>query len=164
MKKKFLAIALAICAAVCAATLCGCVNINTDDGDGEKTEIANGHVLAYAFTAQEGETGTMLDAMNKLKANGDLLFEGTNGSYGFFVSSVFGVGSKTVSSTEHSYAGWDWAVYTTVTTIDGVIYAGEQSTTVGGVKLFKSSYGVSGLPLVAGESYALVYEYSYMTF
>lgn len=155
---------LAVCALALGLTLVGCAK---DDRGGQSDKIENGHAIVYAFTAEDEvmtvDDGSMLDYMNALKAAGDLTFEGSNGDYGFFITSVMGVGSKAVSSTANSYNGWDWAVYTTVTTIDGVTYSGTQSFDYCGITFYKASYGVSGIPCVSGESYALVYEFSSMS-
>lgn len=160
--KKFIrlfAAIIAVCTLALGLSLFGCAN---DDRGETNGEIANGHVVVYAFTA-DTDDGSMLDYMNALKAAGDLTFEGSDGEYGFYITSVLGVGSKVVTSTANSYSGWDWAVYTTVTTIDGVTYSGTQSFTYNGITFYKASYGVSGIPCAVGESYALVYEFSSMS-
>ena len=47
---------------------------------------------------------------------------------------------------------------------DGVPYASaDDAFGYGGITLYKASYGVSGLPCAEGHTYALVYEYSSMT-
>ena len=161
MKKltKIFAAVIAVCTLALGLALAACAN---DDRGEPSGKIENGHVAVYAFTADKSE-GSMLDCMNSLKAAGDLTFEGSDGEYGFYITSVLGIGSKTVSSTANSYSGWDWAVYTTVTTIEGVTYSGTESFDYCGIKFYKASYGVSGIPCVSGESYALVYEFSSMT-
>ena len=142
-------------------------NNNENKPEGDAT-IENGHKIVYAFTT-DGDTmeitqkSSMYDYMCALKEDGALTFEGTMSEYGFYITSVMGVTSVTVSSTPTSYTGWDWAVYTTITELDGVSYSGEEYTTIDGVKLYKASYGASGVPCVEGESYALVYELSSMS-
>ena len=142
-----------------ALLFAGCSATSDSSPDGT---ITNGHTLAFAFTVDDGfnvtESTTMYDCMVKLKDDGVLTFEATDGSYGVFLTSVFGVGEKTVSSSSNSYSGWDWAIYTTLTSLDGVIYAGESTYVLDGVTFHKASYGVSSLPAIKGESYALVYE------
>ncbi len=140
-------------------SLAACAN---DDRGEPSGKIENGHAIVYAFTADTDE-GSMLDCINALKSAGDLTFEGSDGEYGYYITSVLGIGSKTISSTANSYSGWDWAVYTTVTTVDGVTYSGTQSFTYNGITFYKASYGVSGIPCVSGASYALVYEFSSMS-
>ena len=151
--------------ALCAFAGCG-----DDDRSRQKhDEIEQKYSICYAFTASSDvltitDSTTMKDYMDALKADGKLLFEGSDGDYGFYITSVLGIGSLTISSTANSYSGYDWAVYTTLTSIDGVIYSADDSTFVyDGITLYKASYGVSGLPCVDGESYALVYEYSEMS-
>ena len=166
MKKltKLFAAVIAVCTLALGLTLCGCAN---DDRGNQDGKIDNGHSIVYAFTVDEQiktvDDGSMLDYMNALKAAGDLTFEGSDSDYGFYITSVLGVSGKTVSSTANSYSGWDWAVYTTVTTIDGVTYSGTQSFDYSGITFYKASYGVSGIPCITGESYALVYEFSSMS-
>ena len=163
MKKltKLFAALIAVCALSVGLTLFGCAKDNRETQSGK---IENGHSIVYAFTVEEEvitvDDGSMPDYMNALKAAGDLTFEGSDGDYGFFITSVLGVGSKPVSSTANTYSGWDWAVYTTVTTIDGVTYSGTESFVYNGITFYKASYGVSGIPCITGESYALVYEFS----
>ena len=181
MIKKILAIIAAACVtlSVCAFAACatsdnggkdqsGNQQSSTEGGNNQNAEIENGHKIVYAFTADKdvleiSYDTSMYDYMCALKDDGFLSFEGSDGDYGFYVTSVMGVTSKVVSSTANSYSGWDWAVYTTVTELDGVIYSGDESTTIDGITLYKASYGVSGVPCIEGESYALVYELSTMT-
>ena len=181
MIKKILAIIAAACVtlSVCAFAACatsdnggkdqsGNQQNSTEGENDQNAEIENGHKIVYAFTADKdvleiSDDTSMYDYMCALKDDGFLSFEGSDGDYGFYVTSVMGVTSKVVSSTANSYSGWDWAVYTTVTELDGVIYSGDESTTIDGITLYKASYGVSGVPCIEGESYALVYELSTMT-
>lgn len=166
MKKitKFFTAVAAVVTLALGLTLSACVN---DDRGTQDGKIENGLTIVYVFTVDEqrmpADGGSMLDYMNALKTAGDLTFEGSDGDYGFYIISVLGVSGKTVTSTANSYSGWDWYVYTTITTIDGVIYSGEESMTIGGVTFYKASYGVSGIPCIAGESYALVYELTSMS-
>ena len=187
MKKKIFAIIVAICVCLSLCAFIGCTNTdkgdnggnamggnqnnsgneNTNDEDKDAT-IENGHKIVYAFTA-DGEVmsitekSSMYDYMCTLKEDGFLTFEGSESEYGYYITSVMGVTSKTISSTANSYSGWDWAVYTTITELDGVIYSGDETTVVDGATFYKASYGVSGIPCIDGESYALVYEFSSMT-
>ena len=157
MIKKILAIIAAACVtlSVCAFAACatsdnggkdqsgnqqssteGGNNQNeNEDGNEQNAAIENGHKIVYVFTADSEvmtitEKSSMYDYMCALKDDGFLSFEGSDGDYGFYVTSVMGVTSKVVSSTANSYSGWDWAVYTTVTELDGVIYSGDESTTI----------------------------------
>ncbi len=161
MKKltKLFAAIIAVCTLALCFAFAGCA----DDDRGEPNgQIGNGHVIVYAFTA-DTDDGSMLDYMNTLKTAGDLTFEGSDSDYGFYITSVLGIGRKVVTSTANSYSGWDWAVYTTVTTIDGVTYSGTENFEYCGITFYKASYGVSGIPCVKDASYALVYEFSSMS-
>lgn len=162
--KRFITVLMLTILTATAVLCAGCSATSDSTPDGT---ITNGHTLAFAFTVDDGfaltDSTTMYDCMVKLKEDGTLTFEATDGSYGVFLTSVFGVGGKTVSSTANSYSGWDWAVYTTLTSLDGVIYAGETTYILDGVTFYKSSYGVSSLPSIKGESYALIYEFSTMS-
>lgn len=163
--KKFLTALLSALAIASVFAFTGCTPENEGDDTAVKAEIEQGYSITYAFTVPEGCTQkTMKDYMDVLKEQGALSFEGQDGDYGFYITSVLGIASKTVSSTLNSYSGYDWAVYTTLTEADGVPYASADDTFVyGGVTLYKASYGVSGLPCAEGHTYALVYEYSTMT-
>lgn len=148
---------------VLAFSFTACDAEGTTDGT-----IENGHSICYAFTADESkmtaDTKSMHDYMCILKNEGILNFESTVSDYGAYITSVLGIGSVAVSYTDNSYSGWDWMLYTTVTTIDGVPYSDDATyINYNGVTLYKASYGADGIPCVAGESYALVYEFSTMT-
>ncbi|MDE6868771.1 MAG: hypothetical protein K2J83_06505 [Clostridia bacterium] len=140
-----------------------------DDPRGETSDkIDNEYSICYAFTASDevlemDENTSLKDYMDALKEGGKLDFNGSESDYGFYVTEILGVGSVYVSSTENSYAGYDWYVYTTLTTLDGVIYSSDETFVFNGLTLYKSAYGVSGLPCVDGESYAFVYQYAETT-
>ncbi len=168
MKKLSAAVAALICAAA-FTVLAGCVKSDNRGQSGENNGIEQGYSISYAFTASAevleiSDTSSMKDYMDALKEDGALAFEGSDDDYGYYITSVLGVSSKTVSSTANSYSGYDWAVYTTLTSLDGTIYSTDESTfNYNGVTLYKSSYGVSGLPCVEGHTYALVYEFTSMS-
>ena len=158
MKKLLAAIFTVISiAAVCAFAGCG----NDDRSRQKHNEIEQGYSISYAFTASNdvltiGENTTVKDYLDALKADGKLSYEGYEGDYGYYINSVLGV-QETYGTNSMYY----WAVYTSVTEIDGTIYATDYSTfNYNGIKLYSASYGVSGLPCVEGETYALVYTYT----
>ena len=157
--KKFLSTLIAVLAVAVLFAFAGCET--REPGDPlEPLEIEQVYSICYAFTASE-DKASMKDYLDKLKADGVITFEGSESQYGFYITSVLGVSSKTVSSTANSYTGYDWTVYTTLKEKDGVAYAQDDSTFVyGGITLYKGAYGVSGIPCVKGETYALVYELS----
>ena len=76
--------------------------------------------------------------------------DGSESEYGFYLTSLNGR-----EATDEYY----WAVYTTLGILDGVEYSNAAWGTweYGGETLASASYGVSGLPLVEGELYALVW-------
>lgn len=150
--------------AACAAAAFACVGCAADDRREPADKIEHGYSVCYAFTADTSvlaltETTTVKDYMDALKAAGRLDFEGNDGGYGYYITSVFGIKSRTVSSSPTHYAGYDWAVYTTLTQLDGVIYSSDEAFIYGGITLYKTVYGVSGIPCAEGRTYALVYEY-----
>ncbi len=156
-----------IAIAVFAATLFGCADDTRPQSSGT---IEQGYSACYAFTATEtevaaagGEAATLKTYMDVLKADGKLAFEGEDGAYGYYIVSVLGMGSRTVHSDANSYSGYDWTIYTTLTTVDDVTYSSDETVfDYNGIRLYRAAYGVSGLPCIAGETYALVYEYSSM--
>lgn len=164
IKKLFTPPIIAACA-LCA--LCGCGT----DGNGRQArdEAARNFSVCYAFTASADvmpltDTTSVKDYMDALKESGFIDFDGTDGQYGFFLTSVLGLESRTVSSTASRYAGYEWNVYSTLTQYDGVIYATDESVFVyDGVTLYRAAYGVSGMLCAEGYTYALVYEYVEMS-
>ncbi|MDE6442730.1 MAG: hypothetical protein K2L12_08280 [Clostridia bacterium] len=163
--KKFLTSLLAILGVAVLFAFAGCETYEPGDPL-EPMKIDQGYSISYAFTASSdvmtiGDKTSMKDYLDALKEDGVITFEGSESQYGFFITSVLGVSSKTVSSTANSYSGYDWTVYTTLREKDGVPYASDDSTFVyNGITLYKGAYGVSGIPCVEGETYALVYELS----
>lgn len=155
MKKKLLAVIVAVVSlfAVCAFTGCG-----LDDKSKRKAPSGGNVALdvrRVAFTATSNmlnltETTSVKDYMDALAANGELVFSGTDGGYGYFVQSFYDTKAE-----GNNY----WAVYTDLVTLDGVTYSDAQFGTVNyeGKTLYSASYGVSSLPCVEGYTYAFVY-------
>ena len=151
--KKFLA---ALLAAVCLLALAGC---GTDGKDKDETKSGNVvlDVKSVVFVA-DGEFTTLTSAtsvkdyMDALADNGELVFGGTDGDYGFYIESVYNTKAE-----GNSY----WAVYTDLVKLEGddAVYSNAEYGTFnyGGKTLNSASYGVSGLPCVDGYTYALVY-------
>lgn len=170
MKKKLLPVLLLLAVAVCACPLFAC------GGDGRAPasgKIEQGYSVCYAFTADKEvlpleNTTSVKDYIDKLKADGKFAFEGAAGDYGYYITSVLDVGSVTVDSQYNAdgtgwYTGYDWVLYTTLTSIDGTVYSADDAAFVyNGITLYKASYGVSYLPCVEGQTYAFVYELSTM--
>lgn len=143
-----------------AAMLCGALSgCAPNDAGGERGfevrlyESSQTQVLVRVMETEDGKS--MYDALVALQADGRLTFDGSESTYGFYIMSVNGV-----AATNENY----WAVYTTLGTYEGVSYSDatwgtiEHSDALGNTyALASASYGVSGLPLVEGELYALVW-------
>lgn len=143
-----------------AAMLCGALSgCAPNDAGGERGfevrlyESSQTQVLVRVMETEDGKS--MYDALVALQADGRLTFDGSESTYGFYITSVNGV-----AATNDNY----WAVYTTLGTYEGVSYSDatwgtiEHSDALGNTyTLASASYGVSGLPLVEGELYALVW-------
>ena len=139
----------AACAAVCAALFAaGCapgrepsvsVRLLRSDREAVVVEVAEG---------DEGKS--LYDALVLLREDGALTFGGSESEFGVYVTSVYGV-----EALECAY----WAVYTSLGTLDGVVYSDPSYGTWAyeGRELSSASYGVSGLPLADGALFALVY-------
>lgn len=157
--KNFLTVIPAVLSVAILFAFAGCESYGPEDPL-VPLKIDQGYSICYAFTASEDKP-SMKDYLDKLKEEGAITFEGSDSRYGFYISSVLGVESKTVSSTADSFSGYGWTVYTTLREKVGVPYASDDSIFVyGGIVLYKGAYGVSGIPCVKGETYALVYELS----
>jgi hypothetical protein len=164
--KKLLVSIIALCTAVCALALTACTG---DNRQSSTDTVENGHKIYYAFTADKdvmtiNENSSVYDYMLALKDKNFLTFEYTGSGKDLFITSILGIGSVSISSTSNSYTGWDWMIYTTITSIDGTTYSDDSSScTIEGITYYMSSYGASGLPCVEGESYVWVYQLSTMT-
>ena len=97
--------------------------------------------------------GSLLDALNSLKEDGSLTFDGEDSEYGFYLNSVNGY-------TPDASANEFWAIYTTLGEYEGVAYSSAEYGTYdyNGKTCASASYGVSGLVMVEGEIYVLAVE------
>lgn len=143
-----------------AAMLCGALSgCAPNDAGGERGfevqlyESSQTQVLVRVMETEDGKS--MYDALVALQADGRLTFDGSESTYGFYITSVNGI-----AATNENY----WVVYTTLGTYEGVSYSDatwgtiEHSDALGNTyTLASASYGVSGLPLVEGELYALAW-------
>ena len=162
--KKLLTLLLVICATVAALSFAGCDK--GGDNSGKSGEVVLG-VQNVAFTAKGdiitlNDTTSVKDYMDALKANGELVFDGNDGSYGYYITSFYATEEKIISSTATSSEGYSWSVYIDFITLEGdeATYASDYKTyDFGGKTLYSASYGVSGIPCVEGHTYAFVYEY-----
>lgn len=154
MRTFFVAGALA--AAMLCGALAGCAPGDASGERGFEVRIYESNQTRVLLRVMETEDGkSMYDALVTLQEDGLLTFGGNESTYGFYITSVNGV-----AATDENY----WAVYTTLGTYEGVSYSDatwgtiEYSDTLSNnYTLASASYGVSGLPLVRGEWYALAW-------
>lgn len=143
MKKISLTKIAAFAAALLLLTSCG-------------AKTAAGEVVSEdenAVVVKANETsGSVYDLLSALREAGEIEFSGSEGDYGFFIESV---NQKTADP-----ASEYWAVYTSLGELDGTVYSSDEFGTYeyDGKTLASASYGISGLPAVEGELYALVLE------
>ena len=151
--KKFTKIVAVILLALTMLLCTACVEYRRDN---QPSKIENEYSICYGFTPTNDtlaitDQTTVKDYMDALKEDGKLAFEGSEGDYGYFITSIMGIGSRFVSSTDNSYTGYDWMLYTTLTSIDGAIYSKDDSTFVcDGIVFYEGSYGVSNTPCIEG--------------
>ncbi len=144
MKTKVLKILAIISLAVLLFTACGSAAADVEVAESGETAVV---IKANA------DGGSLEEALNALKDAGELDYQGSTGEYGLFIESVNG---RAANAENNEY----WAVYTTLGEADGTVYSSSEYGTYefDGKTLASASYGVSGLPVVAGEYYALVLE------
>lgn len=161
MKKltRLFAAVIAVCTLALGVMLLGCNKSGggLDLGDGTGDYIAKKTDTEVVFVGttevlKEHDEYSLFDYMTALRMKNQLTFDGSNGQYGYFITSVNGK-----EATDNGY----WAVYVSFKTLDGddAIYAGgEYSTeyTFEETTLYSANYGVSGIPYVNGATYALV--------
>lgn len=160
MKKKLMALVFVF--AVFAFTACGGSNVK---------EVVIDEQKSYVFTASPSvteltENTSVADYLNALKERGEITFEGYGGDYGYFITSVNGIESKTVESAMNSYKGYFWYLYLDFIRLEGdSAYYGSDQTVCRykGTTLYQASYGISSIPCVKGHTYALVYVYEEMS-
>lgn len=147
--KGLIAAAAASAVLVCGALFSACAQ---DSSIGAaKAEVLASDTGRVVIEVTEGDTSKSLyDALTVFQEEEKLTFSGSESEYGYYITSVNGV-----EAADDHY----WAVYTTLGTLDGTSYSDAQWGTFEyeGKTLASASYGVSGLPLVAGEYYAIVW-------
>lgn len=126
--------------------------------DTDETSSQSDEKYSVVFTADDAVVikanttdGSLEDALNALKDSNALDFTGSQSEYGLYIESVNG---RTADADKNEY----WAVYTTLTEIDGVSYSSAEYGTYDydGTECASASFGASGLPMVEGNLYALV--------
>lgn len=142
-------------AGAAVAALMGCVCALAACAPSEKGEVQAELVISdethVVIEVTAGDPAySLYDVLALFVENGEISVEGSESEYGFYITSVNGTQADT-----ESY----WAVYTTLGTMDGVRYSDPTYGTWSyeGRELASASYGVSGLPAVTGEVYALVW-------
>lgn len=139
----------ALAAALMCGALIGCAQA-ADKGDAEFRLVANDETCVVIAADKSDTDRSLYDALAFFATSGEITMDGSESEYGFYLTSLNGR-----AATDEYY----WAVYTTLGTLDGVEYSNAAWGTweYGGETLASASYGVSGLPLVEGELYALVW-------
>ena len=123
----------------------------TADLGAASVELAMNDTTRVVLLVTAGDAAhSLYDALALFAERGAIRLEGSNSEYGFYITSVNGM-----EADENNY----WAVYTTLTVLDGVSYSDAAFGTweYGGRVLASASYGASGLPLAEGELYALIW-------
>ena len=139
----------ALAAALMCGALIGCAQA-ADKGDAEFRLVANDETCVVIAADKSDADRSLYDALAFFATSGEITMDGSESEYGFYLTSLNGR-----EATDEYY----WAVYTTLGILDGVEYSNAAWGTweYGGETLASASYGVSGLPLVEGELYALVW-------
>ncbi len=147
MKRTAKIIAVIIAAVIAAISLASC---GENSSAGAKLLRSSDKLV---IIEAESTGGSLLDALNALKEEGGLSFEGEDGDYGYFITSVNGY---TPDASANEY----WAIYTTLGEYEGVAYSSAEYGTYDydGTTCASASYGVSGLIMVEGEIYVLTVE------
>ena len=94
--------------------------------------------------------GSLEEALSSLKGIGLLTYEGTESEYGLYLTSLNGY---TPNAESNEY----WAIYTTLGEYEGVEYSNSEYGTFEyeGKTCSSASYGISGIPVVEGETYVI---------
>ena len=142
-------VAGALAAALMCGALIGCAQA-ADTGDAEFRLVANDETCVVIAADKSDTDRSLYDALAFFATSGEITMDGSESEYGFYLTSLNGR-----EETDEYY----WAVYTTLGILDGVEYSNAAWGTweYGSETLASASYGVSGLPLVEGELYALVW-------
>lgn len=135
MKRKLKSFITLLTAAVLSALmLFGCTKTVQIDGD------------FVVITAREvAENTTVLDYMQRLKAEGELAFEYADGDYGAYITGINGVAND-----NDSY----WMLYTSDTEYATTEYTAEYDGTAYG----QATLGASSLNVKEGETYIWYYQ------
>lgn len=136
--KKLMAILTLVAVMIISASCNLTVDTKVEARITQKTET----VLAIEID-EASENATLLNAMRKLKENGELEYT----TSGIYVTSINGVENKA------DYSGY-WFIYTSD---EENSYAEWGTYVLGDKTLASASYGAENLKLKAGETYVFVY-------
>lgn len=138
-----------LCAAALASFGCLFAACGKSDVNGAKL-LENSKTLVVIEATETG--GSLFDAMAKLKEEGSISFEGSEGQYGFYLTSVNGTQQAA------DYSSY-WAVYTSLGDYEGIAYSNAEygAYPYNNQSYASASYGVSGLPMAEGNCYLLVF-------
>lgn len=141
----------AAAAALASVMLFSACAEGTDIGAARAEVCVNTPTCVVVEVTAGDEGKSLYDALAVFAERGELTMDGSWSQYGFYLTSLNGTDAD---------EGHYWAVYTSLGTLDGVAYSVPSYGTweYEDKQLFGAAYGVSGLPLVAGECYALVYQ------
>ncbi len=149
--KHFRTLVAAAAAAVllCGALFAGCAGGGAAGTSDAELLVSDGTRVVVRANAGDG-TQSLYSVLEAMQKENKLTFAGSESEYGYYITSVNGV-----EATDDHY----WAVYTTLGTLDGTSYSDAQwgAWEYEGNTLASASYGVSGLPMIEGEYYALVW-------
>lgn len=139
---------LAALFAAAIAAFAGLIFSACTDNDADVALLESSETLVVIQA--EATSGSMQDAMAKLKEAGQITYEGSESEYGFYLTSVNGY---TPDASKNEF----WAVYTTLGEYEGVSYSSAEYGTYNykGTSCASASYGISGLPMVEGYLYIL---------
>ena len=169
MKRKLGLIVAAVCLAASLAAFAACdssAEVSGPVAGGEVTVSASAVFTASSDIMELTETTSVKDYLDALAEAGEISYTGEESTYGFYITSVYGIAETSATAADGSSFGYSWMVYTDFVEDDGVQYANSEYGVFdyNGKELASASYGVSYLPCVEGYTYALVYEawsYSY---
>lgn len=149
--KKFLAGLLTLVSLFALVCFASCDDTKNPDDLTSSAKVIKNDEKTFAFTASSDADGTkfVYDYLVSFQDNGVMTFSASSSEYGYYIESVNG----TTADSSKEY----WALYTSVTTVDGVAYSTTEygSYEIEGKKLGSANYGVSSLPVFAGETYVL---------
>lgn len=163
MKKltRFITALIAVCTLSICLAFSACTKNELELGNGTGNYIAKSTDTEIVFVGttevlKEKAGYSVYDYLRALSIKNQLTFDGCDGDYGYYLTSVNGK-SETVGTN----SGSSWNLYISFKTLEGddAVYAGGDYMTeyvYENTTLYSANYGVSGVPYVSGATYALV--------